>query len=271
MTEAPSVDPIRIEAFYQALGDMHVDLDADPLALGPKRINNKTAECRTFLSKTERMFLEVSQDLYWYRREHRKALADFELAVQDLMSNDPEVRSGRSIQDREAIAHTKLRSDRERISVLQFASEDLEAVLIVVKTKRNDLKDIASRLRDQLKICQEEISLGARWGANSRAKTPNRGLAAEDFVADGVEAMLDLALVALPEPDPEGTLEESVISTFEEIESLPTEQTLAPSTISDSDADKALESFSGHLPQEEEVVLPTPKVDQNLDEILDLF
>ena len=269
MTEAPSVDPIRIEAFYQALGDMHVDLDADPLALGPKRINNKTAECRTFLYKTERMFLEVSQDLYWYRREHRKALADFELAVQDLMSNDPEVRSGRSIQDREAIAHTKLRSDRERISVLQFASEDLEAVLIVVKTKRNDLKDIASRLRDQLKICQEEISLGARWGAHSRARTPNRGLAAEDFVADGVEAMLDLALVALPEP--EETLEESVISTFDEIESHPPEQILALSTISDSDADSALESFSGHLPQEEEVVLPTPKVDQNLDEILELF
>ena len=123
---------------------MQLDLDADPLALGPKRINQKTSECRGFLSRTERMYLEVSQDLYWYRREHRRALADFELAIQDLMTNDPEVRAGRNITDREAVAHTKLRTDRERISVLQFASEDLEAVLSVIRTKRNDLKNLAA-------------------------------------------------------------------------------------------------------------------------------
>jgi hypothetical protein len=154
MSNAPSVDPARIESFYQELAGMQVELDADPLALGPKRINAKTAACRALLSRTERVFLEISQDLYWYKREHRMALADFELAVQELMSNDPEVRAGRNITDREAIAHTKLRADRERISVLQFACEDLDAVLSVVKVKRNDLKDIASRLRDQLKICQ---------------------------------------------------------------------------------------------------------------------
>ena len=43
--------------------------------------------------------------------------------------------------------------------------QDLDAVLSVIRAKRTDLKDIQGRLRDQFKICQEEIGLGGRWGS----------------------------------------------------------------------------------------------------------
>jgi hypothetical protein len=158
------LDPSHIEGLYTSLGAMQVELDADPLELGPKRLNAKIAECRGMLSRCERIFLDVSQSLHRYKREHRAASADFKLRMRDLLTNDPEVRMGRNVTDREAIAANKMRPEAEEIDRLTACVEDLEAVITVVRTKRADLKDIQGRLKDQLKVCQEEISLGGRWG-----------------------------------------------------------------------------------------------------------
>lgn len=163
-TSDPMLDPSHIEGMYAALGAMQVELDADPLELGPKRLNGKIAECRGMLSRCERIFLDVSQSLHRYRRQHRAANADFKLRMRDLLTNDPEVRMGRNVTDREAIAANKMRPEAEEIDRLTASVEDLEAILSVVRTKRADLKDIQGRLKDQLKVCQEEISLGGRWG-----------------------------------------------------------------------------------------------------------
>jgi len=278
--DAPSVSPDRITKFYQDLASMQMDLDSDPLELGPKRLNAKTSECRGYLSRTERMFLEVSQDLHWYKREHRRSEAMFELSVQDLMTNNPEVRSGPSYSDRLAIAHTKLRVERERISALLFAVEDLEAVITVIRTKRNDLKDIASRLRDQLKICQEEIGLGGRWGNTRRVPGPSSGHVAG--TPDEVDSLLDNALSeieAAPEPVVGTSVAEEVEtetvvaspgpnSVDELFEEVGPRQELPSGVDADSDVDKALEGLGDHLPKP---IVVEPMVDKTLDDILSGF
>jgi hypothetical protein len=82
-----------------------------------------------------------------------------------------------------------MRPEAEEIDRLTANVEDLEAVLTVVRTKRADLKDIQGRLKDQLKVCQEEISLGGRWGksliATGRIPDP-----AGDSVTDLIENVL---------------------------------------------------------------------------------
>lgn len=163
----PMLDLSHIEGLYASLGAMQVELDADPLELGPKRLNGKIAECRGMLSRCEKIFLDVSQHLHRYKRQHRAASADFKLRMRDLLTNDPEVRMGRNVTDREAIAANKMRPEAEEIDRLTACVEDLEAVITVVRTKRADLKDIQGRLKDQLKVCQEEISLGGRWGKST--------------------------------------------------------------------------------------------------------
>ena len=90
---------------------------------------------------------------------------NFDLAQQNLLANDPEVRSGRNVRDRDALATMKLHEERLEVARLESAELDLDAVLQVVKSKRTDLKDIQGRLRDQIKMCQEEIGLGAKWGS----------------------------------------------------------------------------------------------------------
>lgn len=160
----PALDPARMDGFYTDLASMQMELDADPLELGPKRLNQKISECRGFLTRCERIFLALSQDLHRYKKALRAAKADLHLAKMDLFANDPEVRMGRNVADREAIASNRLRAQAEEIDRLTACVEDLSAVVVVVKAKRADLKDAQGRLKDQLKVCQEEISLGGRWG-----------------------------------------------------------------------------------------------------------
>ena len=161
----PTVDEERIRDVYEDLSQMEVALDRDPLIYGPKRLNEKTADVRHFLTRTERIFLGLAQDLALLKRKLRIAQADFKIAEQDLLANDPVVRSGRSVKDREALAAMKLRDEVELLTDLEAAINDLEACLTVVKAKRTDLKDVQRALRDQIKLCQEEIGLGNNWGS----------------------------------------------------------------------------------------------------------
>lgn len=284
----PSVDPERIEKFYTDLAKMQVELDPDPLERGPKRINQKTAECRRLLSITERLWTEASQDVHWYRRQHRKISADFELQVQELITNDPDVRAGRNITDRTAVAHVKLRKEREEINRLQFAIDDLEAVLLVIRTKRNDLKDIASRLRDQLKICQEEIALGGRWGISRPQRGKGLSLSKPDTAPVDLDPEVsDLLDDVLSQGDDEEEVSESgdseaesapaaavveEVSNVDEvlgaIETNSAPRKLPASEKTDADLDAALEGMEEHIPKP---VKAKPANDPVLDDILSNF
>lgn len=220
----PAVAPKRIDSLYEALKAMQVDLDADPLELGPKRLNEKIAACRGMLSRCEKIFLDVSQSLHYYKRELRRATADFKLAIRELLTNDPEVRAGRNVTDREAIATTKLRNEAEDIDRLTSCVEELEAVLMVIRTKRTDLKDTQGRLRDQLKVCQEEIGLGSHWGRSM----PPRHKAEEDPAQASVNDLMNQVLgpEALPgvediTPPSEASTEDPAIPPDRTLEAIP--------------------------------------------------
>lgn len=168
--EAKAVDallfaPEDADAIFVELGTLRVVLDNDPLSFGPKRLNTKVAEVRRALDRCERIFLDVSQRMYSTRRALRVSMTELELNRKSLFANDPETRAGRSVADREAIATGKLIKDVRRMHELEMSSEDLEAVLTVVKSKRADLKDTEGRLKDQVRLCQEEMGLGQRWGS----------------------------------------------------------------------------------------------------------
>lgn len=154
---------------FDELKDLGVELDADPLAFGPKRLNQKVAEVRRALGRTERLYLNLSQRHHFIQRSSTIVKSEIEMAKKDLFANDPETRAGRSVSDREAIAAGKL---RDKITILhehELAIQSLDAVLAAVKATRSDLRDTQGRLRDQVRLCMEEIGLGNVWGS----KVPN--------------------------------------------------------------------------------------------------
>ena len=176
-----SVDLDYLNSIYTNLSKMDVQLDPDPIEFGPSKLNNKTAEARRYLSQTEKIFMEVSQNLHKYKRDLLISETQYKLEETRLMANDPHVRSGRSQQEREALASTQLVHIQSKINSCKLAVHDLEDVLKVIKAKRTDLKDLQGRIRDQLKLCQEQIALGQRWGQKVDKIIAGELLSVDDF------------------------------------------------------------------------------------------
>lgn len=153
-----------VEKLYDQMHKMEVLLDDDPLQFGPKRLNNKIAELRNMLTELERIFNRSSKKLGEIKREFRLIETKISLTKADLFANDPEVRAGRNVADREATASVKMAKLISQKMKLQCDIAEIDDLMTVVKAKRSDLRDTQSRLRDQIKLCHDEISLGSRWG-----------------------------------------------------------------------------------------------------------
>lgn len=167
MSTFSPLDPDYADGIFTELGSLEVPLDADPLIYGPKRLNGKIALSRRMTARCERIFLDVSQKLAGYKRALRQAELTLDLEKKNLLANDPETRAGRAVSEREAIATGKLKTEVQAVFDATYAVEELESVMLVVKAKRADLRDVQGRLRDQIRLCQEEIGLGGRWGSKS--------------------------------------------------------------------------------------------------------
>lgn len=175
------IEPKYINEVFQRLTSMEVELDPNPLEFGPSTLNEKVAEARGYLSSTERLFMEVSHNLHKHKRDLLVAESAFKISVTRLMAEDPHVRQGRSQGEREALASMRLTDDQDKIDELRLAVSDLEVLLNVIKAKRTDLKDLQGRIKDQLKLCQEQIGLGQRWGGKSPVKSESLILEDDDL------------------------------------------------------------------------------------------
>ncbi len=165
MSDLPIVDQKVVDYIFQALTVMEIELDENPLDYGPRRLNYKVAEVRRMLTDTESLYLQVSGYIQKYKAAHRAANSALEISKKHLMANDPEVRAGRNLATQDAIASVKLREDVERVSRMVSVLEDLDAIMTVLKSKRADLKDVQTRIKDQINLCREEIALGGKWGS----------------------------------------------------------------------------------------------------------
>lgn len=163
--ELPVVDQKVVDYIFRSLSAMEIDLDDNPLEFGPRRLNFKVAEVRRMLTDMESLYLQISGYIQKYKSAHRASNSALEISKKHLMANDPEVRAGRNLATQDAIASVKLREDVERVARMVSVLEDLDAIMTVIKSKRADLKDIQTRIKDQINLCREEIALGGRWGS----------------------------------------------------------------------------------------------------------
>lgn len=155
---------IDIQKVCDELEGMSVLLDHDPIQYGPKRLQEKIATTRNFLTRLEQIYLVVFRQLKNTERNLLVEQQAFEIEKNRLLAEDPEVRAEKNIRDREAVCHRKLREQVDRIHGLEIQVANFKALIDILKTKRTDLKDVGSKLRDQMKLVHDEISLGGRWG-----------------------------------------------------------------------------------------------------------
>lgn len=184
------LDPAYIDSMYAVLPAMELHLDADPLLYGPRRLNGKIAETRAMLGQCERIFLDVSQRLSVFKREFRKATLVVEMQKKYLLASDPLVRAERSVSDREAAASMHLQNEIHEVHRLEAIVADLEDLMLVIKAKRADLRDSQGRLRDQIRLCGEEINLGSKWGSarpGARDIAPTKAAKPASSVVDDLD------------------------------------------------------------------------------------
>lgn len=164
MSALPQIDQEVVNGLFAALSLMEVELDENPLDYGPRRLNNKVAQARRMLTETEGLYLKVAQWIQKYKAAHRTAETLMNLEIDNKLASDPEVRAARNLDTQKAIARVKLRGLVEDPDQFQSVLDDLSSLMNVVKAKRADLKDVQARIRDQIKLCHDEIGMGSRWG-----------------------------------------------------------------------------------------------------------
>lgn len=230
----------EVEAIYDRLSGLAVALDDDPLAYGPKRLQEQVAMCRKHLSETERIYLEVSKRLHKLNRELRAKKSALELSTKYLYAEDPEVRAGRNIADRDAFAAIKLKEEWMEVHGCEQKVSDMGAVLYVIKAKRSDLRDTQGRLRDQVRLCGQELELGGRWGTkrpNAPELQPGQGRAVGtdvDDVLDLIEEVGGAVEVNLDYLEAEETQDEEPIKENAKI------STVAPAPVTEKSGERSL-------------------------------
>lgn len=160
---SPVVDAEYVSSVFSRLEPMEIVLDEDPLDYGPSRLVSKIKKCRDYLSNIERMALDASLKLHHIKEKHRAATKSYQIAEDRLFDRDPEVRAGRSIEDRRSLARLKLPAEVGEITRLEQGIEDMEAVLNALKYKQVGLKNVQQQIREQRSLCAEEIGLGRSW------------------------------------------------------------------------------------------------------------
>ena len=198
-----------IDSIYSRLGAMDVSLDPNPIEYGPARLNEKTSEVRGYLSSTESIFMEVSHNLHKYKRDLLALESAKAIGITRLMAEDPHVRTGRSQGEREALASLRLEDENREIDKLKIAVAELDEVMKVIKAKRSDLKDLQGRLRDQLKLCQEQISLGQRWGSKATPRKESVLITSNPEVRDNLDEIFEEALSQARAPEEESPEEKA--------------------------------------------------------------
>ena len=190
------------DRIYQRLRPMDVVLDEDPLGFPPKRINNKIAQARKYVSECQGILLEVDSVLHAHKRRLRLLDLFIDTNKKQLLLRNPQVRAERSAGEREAFALSLMSAQVAERGVVSDVVEEMSVVRSVLQAKIADLKDIQSRIKDQLQVCKEEISLGGRWGSNpARTATPTdpapSAPAAED-IHPNVGLLFEEAEASLP-------------------------------------------------------------------------
>lgn len=210
-----------IDSIFEEIQNMSVDLDSDPLSFGPTRLQKKVAKVRNLQTRVQRLFLLVSQADHQIQRVLHAIEADINMKKDDLLSSDPDVMGAPSVKDREALCNIKLRAEVQERMRFEKAQLETQGALQVLKSQQRDLKGLTARLKDQKRLCEDEIALGRAWGskvphANVNLESQKQSSAVEDVeglvrdVLDG-DPGRDGLTVEMEVDDEDETTEEKVV------------------------------------------------------------
>lgn len=157
------------DAIYSNISKLEVELDHDPLVNGPAALNKKTAVARNFLTSATHMHMEVSNHLRSAKRQLIYEEGILDAKIKDIVINDKTARGYSSIKEREYYAQLQHKEGVTKLNNLKQYVQNLEFLLEAIKLKIADLKDVQVRIQNQVRLCQDELSTGNKWGNHANS------------------------------------------------------------------------------------------------------
>ena len=189
------IDQEWIDLSYEKLKGFFVELDANPIELGPQRLIEKVERVRAFQNAVETMHLQAMRDLTRVQALRNREEGIFNIQRDHLLTSDLQVRAGRSQSDRMAMVNVKLRPILEKIEEYRQHEQALKAFLEVVSRRQTSLSQTNSQINTHVRLLEKDWSIrgGQAWRPSEEAEGPSLMniddlLAQEKEVDDDLEA-----------------------------------------------------------------------------------
>lgn len=164
------LDQDWLEQSYSSLEAFVLELDANPLDYGPSRLVEKIHRLRYMQNEVEKMITKAAHALSRVEQHILSLEAIYDTEKDYLLATDPHIGSGRSAADRQARVNVKLRKLVGKIRDAQAQKMALTTIHGLLLSKRSSLNATNSQINAQIKLINQEISLGAKWEPEVRQK-----------------------------------------------------------------------------------------------------
>lgn len=178
----------RIEAIFEEMDKLVIELAADPSCLGPRYFQDLIATCRNYLNRVGLILNELDRERLTTSSEVRRLEASYELEHDELLANDKSIKDlGSSIEDRKAAVGWRLREQRAILTEARSRLRDLNAVHKVVAYRNKELHATMTAIRDQKRLMTAELRSGSFYGDERSYSQPGTddglGVSADDLAS----------------------------------------------------------------------------------------
>lgn len=157
-------DEETIDKIFDRCEEIEISLNEDPIQMGPKYLNNMVAITRNYMNEVQKYEREIIREKCSLERVLNKKQTEYDMRSNDLLSNNEEVRSQKSVKDRQAKIATILSDLKDEIKTLESQLTDLGHAESFVESKIRELRDVNRDIRLQKRLIEDEIEVGAHWG-----------------------------------------------------------------------------------------------------------
>jgi hypothetical protein len=176
----------RVDAIFEEMDKLVIELVADPSCLGPQYFQDMIATCRNYLNRVGLVLNELDRERLMVSAEVRRLEALYEAEYDDLLTNDRLIKDiGSSIEDRKAAVNWRLREQKAALTDARSQLRNLNAVHKVVAYRNRELHATMTAIRDQKRLMTSELRSGSFYGDErtnvALGRDDGLGLSADDL------------------------------------------------------------------------------------------
>lgn len=166
----------ELEAIIQDLNQKVVVLDPDPLLAGPKALMDKIAACANYKNEVTVLRANTLRSKHHLSQQVIAARALYQMELDQLTTNDVDIKNLPSISDRQAAARIRLRPKAEAIEAIEADHADMDVLLEIVTMRYKGLVDTMQALKSQKALVHDDIkTLGNGWAGSSGSGSADTG------------------------------------------------------------------------------------------------